>query len=200
MNEQEIRFNDDGEIVLNTDPKEIHSTTSPLGKIRIVDEDFLAWQQLLDEEFEEFRTEIERIGTDGQIDKEEIPQLQKGLLNKIDHVIGTSKELTARMLLPPREVTDIYLLPAGLFQRLEEYRSDEKAIYLFIGILGGAILGILSNWVTNEPFVITRISVILTVVFSALGATCGFRAWLIHKRVARIKKRILPSDNPLEDE
>jgi len=186
---------------LNPTPNEITFTNSPtrgieISSTRTLNDDLSRLRQRVDKGFEELQTQIQKTGTDEQIKNEVItqllPELREELLKVTDHAIGTSKELTARVHLPPKEVTDIYLLPVGLFQQLEEYRSDEKATYLFIGALVGAILGILSNWVTNESFVITRISVILGVVFGTFATICGFWARLIHKRVARAKNRILP--------
>ena len=114
--------------------------------------------------------------------------------------IGRSEELTARILLPPREMTDVQLLPSDALDRLEEYRSDENIAYLLIGAFSGAILGILSNWATNDTFVITRVSLVLLGFFAVLCGMSIFWAWRLRGRIASIKQKTLSTQTIVEDE
>lgn len=120
-------------------------------------------------------------------------------LKTATRAIGRSEELTARVLLPPPELTDVQLLPSGALDRLEEYRSDENVAYLLIGAFGGAILGVLSNWATNENFVITRISLLLLGIFATLCVMSGFWAWRLHRRIASVKQKTLSGASPQID-
>lgn len=120
---------------------------------------------------------------------EQLEERIEEMLKTASRAIGRSEELTARMILPPPELTDVQLLPSGALERLEEYRSDENIAYLLTGAFGGAVLGILSNWVTNDPFVITRSSGILIVVFIALTIACIFWARRIHQRADKLKEQ-----------
>jgi len=138
--------------------------------------------------------------------RQQLDEIRKGtvtgdqLSTKLDEslktatrAIGRSEELTARILLPPPEMTDVQLLPSGALDRLEEYRSDENIVYLLIGAFSGAMLGILSNWATSEDFIITRMSLVLLGIFAALFSISLIWVWRLHKRIAAIKQKVLSS-------
>lgn len=129
---------------------------------------------------------------------EQVEERVNEMLRTANRAIGRSEELTARVLLPPSELTDVQLLPSGMLDRLEEYRSDENVMYLLIGGFTGAVLGILSNWATSDPFVITKFSIVLLILFLILTVVSIFWTWRIKQRVARIKERIF-TVNPLQE-
>ncbi len=120
-------------------------------------------------------------------------QLQKKVESASLAVQEKVDELSARVILPRKEDMDVPLVPSHLLDRLEEYHSDEKVIYSLIGLFGGAMLGILGNWATNESFTVTRFSVVLLVFLAILTLACGLAAWSINRRAVAARHRMLPS-------
>jgi hypothetical protein len=135
----------------------------------------------------------------GTITDEQLNVRLEEMVRTTSRAIGRSEELTARVILPPSELTDVQLLPSGMLERLEEYRSDENLVYLLIGAFSGAILGILSNWATNDPFVITRFSIILLVLFLALTLLSVSWAGRLRKRANQVKEQIFAEKIQLEN-
>ncbi|HET9909035.1 MAG TPA: hypothetical protein VFQ23_20475 [Anaerolineales bacterium] len=131
-------------------------------------------------------TELQNLPKDSQIGNR-----IEDILKIANRAVGRSEELSARIILPPQEITDVYLIPAHSLDHLEEYRSDESFIYLLIGVFSGATLGILSNWATTEPFFITRFSIILLAILLVLTLACILWAWRLHKRTIALKDRLL---------
>lgn len=85
---------------------------------------------------------------------------------------------------------EVRLVASHSLERLEEYRSDENKYYLLIGLFGGAVLGILSNWFTNEQFTITRFSTVFMLLLAILTVACIFMALRISKRAEGLKSKI----------
>lgn len=131
---------------------------------------------------------------------EELDRRLGDMLKTANRAVGRSEELTARVILPQQEDMDVRLVPSHSLERLEEYRSDENIAYLLIGLFGGAILGILGNWVTSENFVITRVSTVLVFVFAFLTVACIFWTRRIHQRAVAVRDQMLhkavPSTTP----
>lgn len=145
--------------------------------------------EVLNVELASLRQQLNEIRK-GTISSEQLDSRIEEMLRTANRAIGRSEEITARVILPPSELTDVQLLPSGMLERLEEYRSDENLAYLLVGAFGGAILGILSNWATNDPFVITRFSVVLLILILLLTATSIFWAWRLKKRADSVKRQI----------
>lgn len=131
-----------------------------------------------------------------------IEERLREILKTANRAVGRSEELSARIILPSQDVTDVHLIPTHSLDHLEEYRSDENIVYLLIGAFSGAILGVLSNWATTEPFVITRFSIVLLSILAVLTVACIFWAWRLRKRTTALKERFLnhsiSSDHPRE--
>lgn len=140
-------------------------------------------------ELTELRQELEEIQQEALTD-EQLDQRLEEMTRTASRAIGRSGELTSRLLLPPPELTDQPLLPWGTLERLEEYRSDENVAYLLLGAFVGAVLGILSNWATNEALVITRASIILQVLFVVLAIVCILWIRRLRQRAARITESV----------
>jgi VIT1/CCC1 family predicted Fe2+/Mn2+ transporter len=135
----------------------------------------------------------------GTITDEQLKNRLEEMVKTTSRAIGRSEELTARVILPPSELTDVQLLPSGMLERLEEYRSDENLAYLLIGAFSGAILGIFSNWATNSPFVITSFSVVFLVLFFTLALLSALWARRLQKRANLVKEQIF-SKNVIRSE
>jgi hypothetical protein len=138
-----------------------------------------------------------------QVDEYKSQAIDKnGSLNNVleatDRVIATSSGLLARVILPRQEEMSIQLVPAHLLDRLEEYRRDVGIYTIYIGVVSGAIAGILVNWATGGESAITLVSMILVlsfVVFDGLGC---LRLWQISRRADAAKKRMFHLPLPLE--
>jgi hypothetical protein len=128
-------------------------------------------------------------------DSDQLEQRIQDMVKLTSRAIGRSEELTARIVLPPQELTDVHLVPTHSLDRLEEYRSDENIAYLLIGAFGGAILGIISNWVTSTSFVITQSSGILAGLLIVLTVASILWTHRIHKRADLVKKEMLSQSN-----
>jgi hypothetical protein len=102
-----------------------------------------------------------------------------------------SRELKANVLLPPSEDLSVQLVPSYWLDRLEEYRADEKKGYVLLGAFLGGVIGILSNWATQETFVLTKAAGVLIFMFVLLGLALSGWVWQINKRVRRVKDTIL---------
>lgn len=116
------------------------------------------------------------------------------LTSLVEQAQAKSKELMAPVLLPPMEDMEVRLVASHSLERLEEYRSDENKYYLFIGLFGGAILGILANWFTSAQFTITRFSVIFIALLAILTLACVFMVMGISKRAKGLRTKMLSNE------
>jgi len=107
----------------------------------------------------------------------------------------TSQELTAPVKLPPLEDMEVQLVPTHSLERLEEYRADENRYSLLIGLFGGAILGIFSNWFTNENLVITRFSVTFIILLVLLTSGSIMMSIRNSRRAQAIKNKMTRKDS-----
>lgn len=120
-----------------------------------------------------------------------IDGLVAGMAETVDSASRAGERLRAEVLLPPAEDMAVRLVPSDSLDRLEEYRSDENKAYLFVGIFLGAVLGILSNWVTASAFEITRVSGSFMMLFVVLAALAGAQARQAADRSRRVRSRLL---------
>ena len=118
----------------------------------------------------------------------------KTVANLVEQVQANSKELMAPVLLPPMEDMEVRLVASHSLERLEEYRSDENKYYLFIGLFGGAILGILSNWFTSAQFTITRFSLVFIALLAILTLACVFMVTGISRRAKGLRTKLLSAE------
>jgi len=73
-------------------------------------------------------------------------------------------------------------------------------LFLLIGAFAGAVLGILSNWATNENFTITRFSIVLMIFMLVLTTACLFWVRIIRRRADALKKQMLSRKNVLTEQ
>jgi hypothetical protein len=93
---------------------------------------------------------------------------------------GVRLDISAPINIPDLEEMTILLVQADIVYRLEEYRSDQQYWEAVMCTLMGAILGIIINWVTNEPISISKISILAIILFSifaciAFGSAIKYR-------------------------
>jgi hypothetical protein len=149
--------------------------------------------QKLADEVATLRQQTKRLEELGETN-EELKEAIRGIQESADRVEGQGNQLTARILLPRAELMNVQLVRSDALDRLEEYNSDQNIAFLLVGAFLGAILGILSNWATNENFVITRFSAVLILVLIALLIGSGVWAWQLRKRAATVKRQMLGGD------
>jgi len=155
----------------------------------------------LDDALETLRREVAQLRRDVTTDTQ-MPQVGEGLDVKqmtqlgerldeiartLDQASERSDELKADILFPPIEDMSVRLVPSDSLDRLEEYRSDVNWAYLLAGAFLGAVMGILSNWATNEKFIITRYSKVLIGLFLILAVGSGVWAYNINRRARRVR-------------
>lgn len=121
---------------------------------------------------------------------QEVERLE-GLLATIEKAGEIGRSLSADVVLPPAEELRVKLVPSDSLDRLEEYRADESKAYLLLGAFMGAALGILSNWVTQEAFKITKVSGTLMFVFGCLALLTAAWAHQIGRRARLLRSRLL---------
>ena len=121
---------------------------------------------------------------------QEIKRLE-GLAATIEKAGEIGRNLTADVVLPPAKDLRVKLVPSDSLDRLEEYRADEAKAYLLVGAFLGAVLGILSNWVTQEAFAVTRISGAFMTFFGSMAVLAAAWALQISRRAKSLRARLL---------
>lgn len=116
----------------------------------------------------------------------------KKIEESIDVAAERSADLTANIILPPRSVTDVHLVPTHSLERYAEYKADENIAFLLTGLFAGAAVSVLVNWATSETFKPNVMSTTLIILFLLL--TILFSGWII-----RINSRIKKVSNIFED-
>jgi VIT1/CCC1 family predicted Fe2+/Mn2+ transporter len=99
--------------------------------------------------------------------------------------------ITAPVKLPSQEAMTVQLGPVNYIERLDEYHSDENLAYALIGLLVGAILGIIADGFVQIPVQFSSLSIILIIILVIFS---GFSLlWLIRIRNRRksVQKQII---------
>jgi len=134
--------------------------------------------------------ELHRSALGGMQLSQEVKRLE-GITATIERAGEIGRNLTADVVLPPAKDLRVKLVPSDSLDRLEEYRSDESRAYLLVGAFLGAALGILSNWVTQEAFTVTKISGAFLVFFVCMALLAEAWALQIGHRARNLKNRLL---------
>jgi hypothetical protein len=106
---------------------------------------------------------------------------------------GIRLDISAPINIPDLEEMTVLLVQADIVHRLEEYRSDQQHWEAIMWTLVGAILGVLVNWITNEPIVISKISVLAIILFTIFACIALASVTKYRKRAETMKERILSS-------
>jgi len=96
-------------------------------------------------------------------------------------------DMSAPVYVPSRDSLAIGLVPADTVHRLEEYRSEERKWESVTSALFGASLGVIVNWVTSDPMVISRASIVALAILLIM-AVLAFLAALDYRRRAEMMK------------
>lgn len=123
---------------------------------------------------------------------EEVKRLE-AIAATIESAGEIGNKLSADVVLPPSKDLRVRLVPSDSLERLEEYRSDESMAFLLTGAFLGGVIGILSNWVTQNSFTFTRTSIVFMGFFGAVALVAGAWAWVLRRRAQRLKRRLLGS-------
>ncbi len=115
-------------------------------------------------------------------------QVPQNTLDKLD--------ISAPVSIPKREDMAVLLVPADIVYRLEEYRSDQHHWESIMWTLVGAILGVLVNWSTSEPLVISKVSVIIITLLFIFSSITFSSAIKYKKRANKMKERMMNSLKP----
>lgn len=150
---------------------------------------------------------LKRLTTDGYIDQQETlasAGVQSNEVVSLTYEIMTGKstinqpnsnifelkkliDVSAPVFIPDEDNLAVNLVQADIVYRLEEYRSDEQKWESIMWTFIGATLGIVVNWVTSDPIVITRISFVLVTIL-LLMVVITFIATREYKRRADVMK------------
>jgi hypothetical protein len=98
--------------------------------------------------------------------------------------------LTAPIHMPSREDLTLNMLPANLIYKYDEYRSDESRMSAFFFTFLGAFLGVIINWVTSHPLVISIPSLIIEFIILIVLIFSGGFTYSFHKRAKETKSEI----------
>lgn len=116
------------------------------------------------------------------VHEKKLPIPEKELLDAVGN--------TAPIYIPSRENLAIGLVPVDLVYRLEEHRSDEIKWQNILWVFIGSVLGMIINWVTAENFTVTKVSIIIGVVFIIMIIFSGSSAFTYHRRAEDMRKKL----------
>lgn len=111
-----------------------------------------------------------------------------------------SRDLTARVCLPPPGALTIQLVPASDLHRLEEYRADEAKFWTAAGLLSGLSTGVLVNVATGSTMTPTAWLLCAVSLVGLIFCACGVRTTSI--RIRQVKKSLnaVPGVNSRDDD
>jgi hypothetical protein len=149
----------------------------------------------LNDDLANIKSQIDKLKKEvaGKEELAEINQRLDTMTTSIESATERGQELKAKVLLPPSEHLNVQLVPSHSLERLEEYRTDEKMIYVFLGVFLGGIIGILSNWATQDSFKIDRASGVLIAMFVFLTCCLSYWAYITNERVHKVRNQMFLS-------
>ncbi|GAB4217089.1 MAG: hypothetical protein OHK0022_58980 [Roseiflexaceae bacterium] len=195
-----IRINDSGSVVIGPGYTRSISFNSEVEEIR--KELTAAKKQLSDsqKQISHLKTQIDRNSTEEQLQElkkqiDSLLQSNKEAEEKLSLAQVRTNSLTAPVEMPTPEDMRIQLIPTHWFDRLEEYRSDEALVFMFIGLFAGTIMGTLTNWFTSENFVITRFAGLFLFLILLLLVGSIFWQTRISQRTKEARNKIMSFTN-----
>ena len=82
------------------------------------------------------------------------------------------------------------MVPSDLVYKYDEYRSDESKLSAWLFTFLGAFLGVIINWATSDPFVISKTSIIIEIILLLIIIFSGSFAYSFNKRAKAAKSKI----------
>jgi len=98
--------------------------------------------------------------------------------------------LTVPMHIPEREKLALNMVPRELIYQYEEYRSDESNMAAFFYTILGAFFGVLINWATSDPIVISKTSIIIELILLVFIIVIGLFTYRFNRRAKNKKSEI----------
>ena len=72
----------------------------------------------------------------------------------------------------------------------DEYRSDESTMAAFFYTILGAFLGVIINWVTSDPIIVSKPSIIIEIVLFVFLIVIGLFTYRFNNRAKKKKSEI----------
>lgn len=126
--------------------------------------------------------------------QDDLAQQIRLIQEQFSELQSASKDLTARVVLPPSEELEIRLLTTNSLDRLEEYRSNQNIWAAGVGLFGGAVMGIMVNFVTGAE--VEKTAWVLVVAFILVTAIFAYFFYADGKRVERVKGKFFQRGAP----
>lgn len=127
-----------------------------------------------------------KIASGDRIDKDDI--------EKLKHQIARMEQYLTPpipLIIPEPQDLAVRLVRADLLNTMEDYRSDENKWYSTAWAFIGAILGVIVNWLTEQPISITTPAVVIIVVFGIVALLSWVSARNYGKRAEKLKADML---------
>lgn len=108
-----------------------------------------------------------------------------------DKELVDALEMSAPVYVSTRDSLAIDLVPSDLVYKLEEYRSDEMRWSSIMWTLVGAVLGVIVNWATSDPMVISRASLVVFAILAMMAVFIWIATREYRRRADEAKRRII---------
>lgn len=98
-------------------------------------------------------------------------------------------EFQPDIFVPSKDVTDVYLLPTDVIERLDEYSQDQNLFFTTASIIFSIPISIICNWSTASPLITTPASIFLGLITTFISVGCFLWGIKLRKRANRIKAK-----------
>jgi hypothetical protein len=165
------------------------------GKGRRIHQDYVVSPDA-EREVRELRRELARTNEAIEaVRKEAMPdaklqRILEPIQESVKRALEQTNGMSAKVILPTDDEMAVRLVPLQQVERIEEYRGDQSIFFTLVGLFGGAVLGILSNWATLQAFTMTRASLVLSALFLLLCILCGVWTVVIGRRATKAKRQM----------
>lgn len=108
----------------------------------------------------------------------------------LGNIGANANSYTAPVHLPDREQLAVNMVPSDMIYQYDEYRSDESKMAAFFYAFLGAFLGVIINWATADPVVISKTSIIMEFVLFVVIIIMGYFTLRFNSRAKSKKSEI----------
>lgn len=99
-------------------------------------------------------------------------------------------DLTVPIKLPNRKELSQKMVPLYLLNELDEVRKDSDRFFNYSIFFAGGILGIIINWVTSDPIIFSKASIVAIIALFLMTIIFGYVHWDMNKRVLAKEKSL----------